>query len=511
MWGPHHQLRGWEGSEPAAARPATPSVVRGSALALVSLPHRGTMYRRLREFDAAVEDILKALDMLPEQQEELVQQAQRQLLLTYNDFAVHCYLQGAYQESVLLLNKALRDEQREKGLYINRGDCFFQLGNLTFAEADYRQALELSPQDEGANLRMGLLQEKMGFCEQKSRQFQNAESHFSTAIQHNPQSAQYYVHRARCRQLMQNIFGARQDIATALLLNPKQPKLLPLITSLFPGMSVEEVLSSQMACLARLQLSRVMDAGLHESIPRGIVGQLRKRELERQKAQALQHSWKLGQPLSENSEKPDTTPQTLQAEAAHPEEAQGPEEEEKPEPAPSKVRSLTSSYLDQTSSSSFLDYRTWPTSETETSTTCQEYRSSSASTVTFSDSSLLKTQSSDLGNKEDLSLGRSPRKTKAARDQSWRPTKTEATQGPRQKPNKTKATQGPRQRLRKAKLAHGRSGGPSKAAAMQGQSWGLIRSSSKTKTSSDPSLSPSNTEAPQSISPGSSKMEATKG
>ncbi|XP_032980050.1 tetratricopeptide repeat protein 16 isoform X1 [Rhinolophus ferrumequinum] len=485
---------------------------------------RGTMYRRLREFDAAVEDILKALDMLTEQQEGLVQQAQRQLLLTYNDFAVHCYLQGAYQESVLLLNKALRDEQREKSLYINRGDCFFQLGNLTFAEADYRQALELSPQDEGANLRMGLLQEKMGFCEQKSRQFQNAESHFSTAIQHNPQSAQYYVHRARCRQLMQNIFGARQDIATALLLNPKQPKLVPLLTSLFPGMSVEEVLSSQMACLARLQLSRVVEEGLHDSIPRGIVGQLRKRELERQKAQALQHSWKLGQPLSETSEKPDTTPQTLQAEAAaRPKEAKSPEEEEKPEPAPSKVRSLTSSLLDQTSSSSILDYRTWPTSETETSTTCQEYRSSSASTVAFSDSSLLKTQSSDLG-KEDLSLGWSPRKTKATRDPSWRPTKTEATQDPRQKPskteatqspkqkpNKTKATQGPRQRVRKAKLAHGRSWGPSKAAAMHGQSSGLIRSSSKTKTFSDPSWSPSNTEAPQSISPGSSKTEATKG
>lgn len=48
-------------------------------------------------------------------------------------------------------------------------DCFFQLGNLTFAEADYQQALALSPQDEGANMRMGLLQEKMGFCEQRSR------------------------------------------------------------------------------------------------------------------------------------------------------------------------------------------------------------------------------------------------------------------------------------------------------------------------------------------------------
>lgn len=95
--------------------------VGGGTLAFMAVPHRGTMYRRLQEFDAAVEDLLKALDMMSESQERAVQQAQRQLLLTYNDFAVHCYLQGAYQEGVLLLNKALKDEQQEKGLYINRG------------------------------------------------------------------------------------------------------------------------------------------------------------------------------------------------------------------------------------------------------------------------------------------------------------------------------------------------------------------------------------------------------
>lgn len=143
--------------------------------------------------------------------------------------------------------------------------------------------------------------------------------------------------------------------------------------------------------------------------------------------------------------------------------------------------------------------RTPSTSETEMSTMCQEYRSSSTTTVAFSDSSLLKTQSSDSENKEDLSVGQSPRKTKAAQDQSQRPSKTKATQGPRPKPNKTKATQGPRQRLRKAKVAHGRSWGPSKAAAAaQGQSWGLVRSSSKTKTFYDPGGSPSNTESTQS-------------
>lgn len=45
------------------------------------------------------------------------------------------------------------------------------------------------------------------------------------AIRHNPQKAVYYLHRARTRQLLQNILGARLDVATVLLLNPKQPKV----------------------------------------------------------------------------------------------------------------------------------------------------------------------------------------------------------------------------------------------------------------------------------------------
>lgn len=57
------------------------------------------------------------------------------------------------------------------------------------------------------------------------RQFQKAENRFSMAIQHNPQKAQYYLHGARSRQLLQNIFGAHQNVATVLLLDPKQPKV----------------------------------------------------------------------------------------------------------------------------------------------------------------------------------------------------------------------------------------------------------------------------------------------
>lgn len=104
---------------PRVTLPAWPPRVGEDALALVALPDRGSINRRLQEFDAAVEDLLKALDMTTEG--DMVQQAQRQLLLAYNDFAVHCYMQGAYQERVLLLNKALKDEQQEKSLYINSG------------------------------------------------------------------------------------------------------------------------------------------------------------------------------------------------------------------------------------------------------------------------------------------------------------------------------------------------------------------------------------------------------
>ncbi|KAB0406891.1 hypothetical protein E2I00_002020 [Balaenoptera physalus] len=328
------------------------------------------------------------------------------------------------------------------------------------------------------------------------QKFQKAENRFSMAIQHNPQKPQYYLYRARSRQLMQNIFGARQDVATVLLLDPKQPKLLPLMTTLFPGMSVEEVLNSQVAHLARLQLERVVEHSLQAGSPQDI----------------------LEQPLFETSKELEATRQSLQAKPEGPEEqAKSPgEKEEKLEPGPSKERSLTDSYISQTSSGSILGFRTTSTSETETSTVCQEYGSTSTTVVTFSDSSLLRTQSSDLGDKrEDLSLSHSPRKTKstpghsqrpsepeAIQVQSQRPSRTEADQVQSQRPSRTEAIRvqsqrpsrteaalsqrpsrtKPAQRLRKAKGAHGQSWRPRKAGATQDWSWRLIQSPSNTQT-----------------------------
>ncbi|XP_010855270.1 PREDICTED: tetratricopeptide repeat protein 16 [Bison bison bison] len=472
---------------------------------------RGTMYRRLQDFDLAVEDFLKALDMMSDHQEELVQQAQRQLLLAYNDFAVHCYMQGAYQESVLLLNKALKDEQQEKGLYINRGGLDWALegpeGGREGEEAEEESQCPTETLYCGAG-RGTLFERPPGYIVLQNaqiRQFQKAENHFSMAIQHNPQKPQYYLYRARSRQLMQNIFGARQDVATVLLLDPKQPKLLPLMANLFPGMSVEEVLSSQVANLARLQLERVVEHSMYTRAPQDILGQLKDRE---QRARAVILSWKLEPPLLETPKEMETPLQFPQAKPEGPEEeVQVPGKKEKLKPAPSKESSLTDSYISQTSLGSILGFRTRSTSETETSSTGQEYRSTSTTVVTVSDSSLLRTQSSDSGDsRKDLSLNHSPRETKSTPGHHQRPSKTEAALIHSQRPSKTDTSQIQSQRPSKTDTAQIQSQRPSKMDATQIQS----QRPSKTDTTQIQSQRPSKMDATQIRSQRPSKTDTAQ-
>uniref|UniRef100_A0A452SZB0 Tetratricopeptide repeat domain 16 n=1 Tax=Ursus maritimus TaxID=29073 RepID=A0A452SZB0_URSMA len=478
---------------------------------------RGTVHRRLQEFDAAVEDFLKALDMLSESQEGMVRQAQRQLLLTYNDFAVHCYLQGAYQEAVLLLNKALKDEQQEKGLYINRGDCFFQLGNLTFAEADYQQALALSPQDEGANLRMGLLQEKMGFCEQRSRQFNKAESHFSMAIRHNPQKAAYYLHRARSRQLLQNILGARLDVATVLLLNPKQPKVPPLMASLFPGMPVEEVLCSRVAHLARLQLDQVLESSLQAGIPQGIVGR-RPSKTEATQGQSRRPS-KTEATLG-HSQSPSRT-KAAQGQSRRPsktEAAQG--QSQSQSPSRTKATQGQSRRPSETEATQGQSHSKMEAAQGQSrrpskmeAAQGQSRRPSKMEAAQGQSRRPSKTEAaqgqSRRPSKMEAAQGQSrrPSRTKAAQGQSQRPSKTEATQGQTQSPSRTKATQGQSRRPGKTEAAQGQSRSPSRTKATQSQSLGP----SQTEAAQGQSRRPSQTEAAQGQSRSSSKTEVTQG
>ncbi len=99
-------------------------------------------------------------------------EAQRQLLLTYNDFAVECFTKGFYEEAIILLNKAIKGEKNEKGLYINRGDCFFRQANYQFAIADYQQALELDPMDDAIHSRVAVIHNEYGVQDFQDKNYQ---------------------------------------------------------------------------------------------------------------------------------------------------------------------------------------------------------------------------------------------------------------------------------------------------------------------------------------------------
>lgn len=104
---------------------------------------RGILYRRLKDFTAAIEDLIQAVELSEEEQREkevrgqaeardekgehgsVQEEVEFQLVLTYNDFAVQCFSRGLYAEATLLLNKAIEEEKGQAGLYLNRGgECY---------------------------------------------------------------------------------------------------------------------------------------------------------------------------------------------------------------------------------------------------------------------------------------------------------------------------------------------------------------------------------------------------
>ncbi len=134
---------------------------------------RGALQRRLGDYNAAIDDYLLALDKTDHDEEAPTYiEAQRQLLLTYNDFAVECFTKGFYEEAIILLNKAIKGEKNEKGLYINRGDCFFRQANYQFAIADYQQALEIDPLDDAIHSRVAVIHNEYGVQDFQDKNYQ---------------------------------------------------------------------------------------------------------------------------------------------------------------------------------------------------------------------------------------------------------------------------------------------------------------------------------------------------
>ncbi|XP_028665028.2 tetratricopeptide repeat protein 16 [Erpetoichthys calabaricus] len=216
---------------------------------------RGILYRQLKDFSAAIDSLVLALEETNDLKENSIQiEAEKQLIVTYNDFAVFCFTRGFYDEAVMLLNKAIKEEKNEKGLYLNRGDCYFKMGELVFALEDYRQAEEIDSSDQTIHVRIAVVHKTLGLEHYKQGKYTQAVENLSSAIEYSPTMSDYYQNRANAKYRLSDMDGAKDDAIISLILDSRNKQVQPLISQLFPGWSLEEVLCSKESVIAKEKL-----------------------------------------------------------------------------------------------------------------------------------------------------------------------------------------------------------------------------------------------------------------
>ena len=202
---------------------------------------RGIVYRSLKKYTSAADDFLIALNKCGHNQDDPVYwDSNKQLILTYNDFAVYCYRKKFYEEAIQLLNKGIESEKNEKGLYMNRGDCFLQLGHYDFARSDYEQALEIDEKCAQAKARLAFVFYSKGIDAFSQSKFTNATEYFSDAIEFTPTVTHFYFCRAKSRLAEGNLEESKIDALTSLLLSPGSELDAALKIRLFPDARTPE-------------------------------------------------------------------------------------------------------------------------------------------------------------------------------------------------------------------------------------------------------------------------------
>ncbi|XP_054586289.1 tetratricopeptide repeat protein 16 isoform X2 [Nothobranchius furzeri] len=253
---------------------------------------RGTLYRRLKDFTSSIEDLAVAAELSHEEQvrmevtgqtgardqsPSLQEEAQTQLAITYNDFAVQCFGRGLYAEATLLLNKAVGEEKSLAALYLNRGDCFFKQGEWTYALLDYQQAEEMLPPDTPAvRRRLAVAYNTLGLSCFQDGSSQKAVDLFTLAIKYNPTIGQYYENRSKAFRWIPNVRESREDLIRLLILDPSNKEVPPMFMGLFPGCSISRVLSSSKGKAIRVELMETTQTWNSSSDPSWLSGSILK-------------------------------------------------------------------------------------------------------------------------------------------------------------------------------------------------------------------------------------------
>ena len=125
---------------------------------------RGIAYRKIKNFDASIEDFKNAIQLIPENAS------------VYSEIAVTQFHMGELNSALENMNKSQQLEPENPYRYSSRAYIKDACGDIKGAIADYKKCIELDPDDAIAYNNLGMLEDKLG-------RKQKAENHFKRADQ----------------------------------------------------------------------------------------------------------------------------------------------------------------------------------------------------------------------------------------------------------------------------------------------------------------------------------------
>jgi len=165
--------------------------------------------------------------------------ASRMLIQAYNDLGVRLAKQQLHADAVRWFDRAIAADETTAAFYLNRADCHQTLGNATEALNDLERAKELSSHDAqtqwSIRTRLAMVHNDRGTQLFNHADMRRAAVEFSRAIECNPKVAVFYTNRAEAMMMLNGYTNARDDLLTALRINPDETRAQRLLTSMCPS------------------------------------------------------------------------------------------------------------------------------------------------------------------------------------------------------------------------------------------------------------------------------------
>ncbi|MCK5706856.1 MAG: tetratricopeptide repeat protein [Candidatus Aureabacteria bacterium] len=155
------------------------------------LNSRGNAYKANGNFDAAILDLEKAIEINPKFAE------------AYNNRGIAYYNKGNTDEAISSFNKSIEIDPRNVDAYSNRGIAYDGKGKPDEAISDFNKSIEIDPEFANAYYGRGVAYDNKGKSDE-------AISDYDKAIEIDPEFAKAYYSRG-------NIYRSKSDLDEAIL------------------------------------------------------------------------------------------------------------------------------------------------------------------------------------------------------------------------------------------------------------------------------------------------------